>query len=180
MKNISSMTMTKCLCGAIAVAILLGNSFNVQAAGKAVDPAGAPSTGGAGGTGGGSGGGGGNKPVTKPAPQPILVAPLTFVCAPDASGNMPVCTGSYQIDPYYPTLSLMTVNVHVSSVNVPDGTALYVTVNLVGYGYPASSNIIVTTAQSGSVTLLGYIAPGSVVQSVVVTYVDGNVVAVGN
>jgi hypothetical protein len=187
MKSVSKMT--QCLCASIAVAILCGSAFTIQAGGKVTDPAGAPSTGGAGGggggaTGGGSGGGGKRSTTTAtapaPAPQPILVAPLTFVCVPDASGNVPVCTGSYQIDPYYPTLSLITLHMQTSSENVPDGTLLYVTVNLVGYGYLASANAILITSQAGALTLSGYIAPGSTVQSVVVTDASGTVIAVGN
>jgi hypothetical protein len=99
---------------------------------------------------------------------------------PDASGNVPVCTGSYQIDPYYPTLSLLTLHVQTSSENVPDGTLLYATVNLVGFGYPATSNAILITTQAGSLTMSAYITPGSTVQSVVVTDAAGTVIAVGN
>jgi hypothetical protein len=99
---------------------------------------------------------------------------------PDASGNVPVCVGSYQIDPYYPTLSLLTVNVSAGSVNVPDGTVLNVTVNLVGYGYGVSANYIMITAQAGSTILSGYVVPGTTVQSVVITDASGVVIAAGN
>ena len=180
--------MTQFIVASMTVAILCGSVSNIQASGKTTDPAGAPSTGGAGGGGGTSTGGGGGKtptpispaPTPKPAPTPILVAPLTFVCVPDASGNVPVCTGSYQIDPYYPTLSLLTLKVSASSVNVPDGTVLYVAINLVGYGYLATSNTILIAGQAGSLTLSGYIVPGATIQSVVITDANGAIIAAGN
>jgi hypothetical protein len=182
MKHTSKMT--QFIVASMTVAILCGSVSNIQASGKTTDPAGAPSTGGAGGGGGTStgGGGGGGKSTTpiSPAPTPILVAPLTFVCVPDVSGNVPVCTGSYQIDPYYPTLSLLTLKVSASSVNVPDGTVLYVAINLIGYGYLATSNTILIAGQAGSLTLSGYIVPGATIQSVVITDANGAIIAAGN
>jgi hypothetical protein len=179
--------MTQCLFASIITAILCGSALNIQASGKAADPTTAPSTGGLGGTAGGGNSKAPSKttptspaPAPKPAPIPIVAAPLTFVCAPDASGNVPVCTGAYQIDPYYPTLSLLTVNVSASSVNVPDGTVLYVTVNLVGYGYGVSAPYIIIAGQAGVTTMSGYIIPGTTVQSVVITDASGNLVAAGN
>ncbi len=93
---------------------------------------------------------------------------------------MPVCTGAYQIDPYYPALSLLNLNVHTSSVNVPDGTHLYVTINLLGYGYAATSNAILVMSQAGSLTMSGYVSPGTTIQSVVIIDAFGTVIAVGN
>ena len=174
------------LCGAVVAAMVCGSALNVQASGKTTDPTGAPSTGGSGGGGtggGGSGGSGGGKtspaPTPAPAPQPIVSAPLTFVSLPDASGNVPVCTGSYRIDPYYTTLSLLTVYVQGQSLNLPDGTPLYVTVNVVGYAYPATSNIMIVTTNSSALTLSGYITPGSTIQSVVISDASGAVISVG-
>jgi hypothetical protein len=173
--------MTRLVCASIAATILCGGALDLQASGKASDPAGAPSTGGAGGGGGGGKGGTtSTTPAPKPAPTPILIAPLTFIAQPDAAGNVPLCTGSYQIDPYYPTLSLLTLNVSASSVNVPDGTSLYVIVNLVGYGYLATSNIIPVTSQTGSLRISGYVALGTTIQSVVITDASGTVIAIGN
>jgi hypothetical protein len=174
------------VCGLVATAMVCGSALNVQASGKTTDPLGAPSTGGGGGggTGGGSGGGGGGGGKTTttspaPAPQPIVSAPLTFVSVPDASGNVPVCTGSYRIDPYYTTLSLLTVSVQCQSLNLPDGTPLYVTVNVVGYAYPATSNLMLVTTNTSSLTLSGYITPGSTIQSVSITDALGDVIALG-
>lgn len=179
------------VCGLVAAAMVCGSVYNAHASGKTSDPTGAPSTGGAGGGGvgggsagsGGSGGGGGGGRTTTttpaPAPQPIVSAPLTFVSLPDASGNVPVCTGSYRIDPYYTTLSLLTVYVQCQSLNLPDGTPLYVTVNVVGYAYPATSNMMLVTTNNSSLTLSGYITPGSTIQSVVITDAIGDVISVG-
>jgi hypothetical protein len=182
--------MTQCLFASIITAIHCGSALNIQASGKAADPTTAPSTGGLGGSGGAAAGGNSKAPskttptspapAPKPAPIPVVAAPLTFVCTPDASGNVPVCTGAYQIDPYYPTLSLLTVNVSASSVNVPDGTVLYVTVNLVGYGYGLSAPYIIIAGQLGFATMSGYVIPGTTVQSVVITDASGNVIAAGN
>jgi hypothetical protein len=178
--------MTQCLFASMTAAILCGSALSIQASGKASDPTAAPSTGGAGGGGGAVGGISKSPtktspaPTPKPAPTPILVAPLTFVCVPDASGNVPVCTGFYQIDPYYPTLSLLTLNVNAASVNVPDGTVLYVTMNLIGYGYPATSNLLIIAGQTGSLTMSGYVSPGTTIQSVVITDASGVVIAAGN
>lgn len=180
----------KGLCASVIAATLCCSISDSHASGKTSDPTGAPSTGGAGGGGSTSSGGtnsGGVKsksptstsPAPKPAPTPILAAPLTFICTPDSTGNVPVCTGSYQIDPYYPTLSLLTLNVQASSLNMPDGSYLYVTINMVGYGYPATSNIILVANQSGTLTMSGYVTPGTTVQSVVITDASGAVVAIG-
>lgn len=166
--------------------MLCGGTFNTHASGKATDPAGAPSTGGAGGGGGGAGGGsatggGGSRkptPTPQPAPAPILVAPLTFVSAPDASGNVPVCSGSYRVDPYYPTLSLFTLSTQASSLNVPDGTVLYVSVVGSSYLLVMDYPMLITNG-AGSIAASTYIVPGTTVQSVVITDILGDIISVG-
>ena len=75
---------------------------------------------------------------------------------------MAICTGGYQVDPYYPTLSLLTLNVNASAVNEPDGTLLYVTLNLIGSGYLATSNVIPVTSQTGSIGDGGSTAKGEI------------------
>jgi hypothetical protein len=133
-----------------------------------------------------TGGGGGGKTSTPvatppPAPLPIVTATLNFTAAAEVNGVIPVCSGSYRIDPYYPTLSLMTVSVQVDSVNVPDGTVLYVTVN--GSGgtlYPFTSNTIPITAKSGTCSYSVYITPGTTVTSVVITDTYGAVISAGS
>ncbi len=140
-------------------------------------------------SGGGAGGGKSSTTPTTPATpttplpptQPIYTATLAFTAAASVNGYVPQCTGSYRMDPYYPTLSLLTVTVQPSSVNVPDGTPLYVTVNVAGgVGYPFTSNIITVTAQSGSCTLSEYVTPGTTVTSVVISDASGTVVCAGN
>ena len=82
------------------------------------------------------GGGGGGRSTTPTPPAPALSAgPITFSAAGQVNGSTPVCTGDYRIGAYYPTLLDMTVNVYVSSLNVPDGTVLYVN----SVGTPARS-----------------------------------------
>jgi hypothetical protein len=174
----TKLTFVRCFSIAVTSTVLcLGtvggqNSF---ASGKAVDPIGAPSTGGGGGT-----GGGGNKPAPKPAPAPVVTVPLTFTPVSSYDGVVPACTGSYRVDPYYPTLSLMTMTVQASSVNVPDGTIL--SVNVVGAGgsfYGAMNNAFLITAQSGSCVLSQYVTPGSTVKSVTITDANGTIVLSG-
>lgn len=147
-----------------------------------------------GGTGGGGGGGGGGKVTTSPAPTPapapapapapvqaLVSAPLTFTAAASVNGVIPQCTGDYRIDPYYPTLSLMTVNVQTSSLNVPDGTALYITINVAGgTGYPFTSNAVIIAGQSGSGSMSEYITLGTTVTSVVISDATGAIVFAGN
>ena len=134
---------------------------------------------------GGGGGGGGRTVTPTPTPvvppQPIVAAPLTFTAAASVNGTIPQCTGSYRIDPYYPTLSLMTVYTSPSSLNVPDGTYLYVTVNLAGgTGYPFTTNTILIAGQAGSGTLNEYVTPGTTITSVVISDATGTVIFAGN
>ncbi len=174
---------------AIAAAVI-SSSFALPqhafAGGKATDPAGAPSTGGAGGgggtsTGGGGGGGGGNKPTApKPAPAPILSAALTFTAPVTVNGVVPQATGSYRIDPYYPTLSLMTLNVSGSSINDPDGSLFYVNVTTTNSYYGVGAAAFTITAGAGSATVAAYVVPGTTVTSVTVTDSLGNVILTGN
>ncbi len=150
------------------------------AAGKppATAPEITPSTGGAG------GGGKHTAPVAPkpPAPPLGLLTPLTFTPAVALNNVVPACVGSYQVDPYYPTLSLLSVSVDVSSVNVPDGTQLYVYVHGVGgtlYG-SFTTSVIAVTAQAGTCLLKEYITPGTVIQSVVIADATGAVILNGN
>jgi hypothetical protein len=144
-----------------------------------------------GGSGGGGGGGGGKSSTTvvvspTPAPTPVtnpapfVTATLAFSAVSPVNGVDPVCTGSYHIDPYYPTLSLMTVNVEVSSVNAPDGTALFVNINGTGGTlYPFTSNAIFTIGGYGLATYSAYVTPGTVITSVTITDGNFNVIASG-
>ena len=147
------------------------------------------SGGGSGGGGGGTsgGGGGGGKTVTPtptptptPAPQPIVSGTLTFAVNMTYGGIAPQATGSYRIDPYYPTLSLCTVNVQTSNVNLPDGSALYLRVTTVGgTQYPFTSNVIPIVAGSGTGSYSLYVSHGSTVQMVEVYDINGNVILTG-
>ncbi len=120
-------------------------------------------------------------PTPAPAPQPIVTAALTFTAAASVNGVVPVCTGSYHIDPYYPTLSLLTVSVQSSSMNVADGTQLYVAVNGAnGTLYPVTTNIMTIAGQSGSCTLSAYITLGTTISSVMITDASGTVIAAGH
>jgi len=152
-------------------------------------------------SGGGGGGGGGSKtaptpapapaPSPSPAPTPVVLPPappvasfvaqtLTFTPVSQVNGVDPVCTGSYHIDPYYPTLYLLTVNVETTSVNAPDGTMLNVSVSgTSGTLYPFTSNAIFITGQVGLATYSVYITPGTVITGVQINDSLGRVVAIG-
>jgi hypothetical protein len=123
-------------------------------------------------------------PTPAPLPPPPVVSyytsPLTFTASGPVNGVLPVCTGSYHVDPYYPTLSLMTVDVSASSLNVPDGTVCYVYVSGAGGTlYPFTSNAIVVTAGAGVCSHSEYITPGTTVTGVTIRDAAGNVVFVG-
>ena len=184
MKTILTSSIQNRLIAVIAAAVI-GGSFALPqhafAGGKATDPAGAPSTGGTGGGGGTSTGGGKPGTVTpKPAPTPILTAPLTFTAPVTINGVVPQATGSYRIDPYYPTLSLMTVNVSANSINDPDGSVFYVTVTTANSYYGIASSTFAITGGAGSATSVGYVLPGATVTSVTVTDSLGNVILIGH
>ena len=117
-------------------------------------------------------------PAPAPAPQPIVVGPLTFSSSSGVSG---ACSGDFRIDPYYPTLLDMTVNVNVSSLNVPDGTVLYI--NVVGTGgtlYPYTSNAILVVGGAGSCSEKVFVTLGAGLAGVVVTDASGNILFAGN
>jgi hypothetical protein len=115
-----------------------------------------------------------------PPPAPFVAVPLTFTPVAQINKVDPVCTGDYHIDPYYPTLSLMTVNVETSSVNAPDGTNLYVSVTGTGGTlYPFTSNVISVTGGVGLVSYNVYVTPGTVITGVAISDVSGHVIATG-
>jgi hypothetical protein len=112
--------------------------------------------------------------------QPLITATLNFTAAAEVNGVIPVCTGAYRIDPYYPTLSLMTVSVDASSVNVSDNTVLYVTVNGAnGTLYPFTSNGMAIVGGSGQCTYSVYVTPGTTITSVLVTDASGAIISAG-
>jgi hypothetical protein len=97
------------------------------------------------------------------------------------NGIVPVCTGDYRVDPYYPTLLDMTVNVSVHSLDVLDGTVLYVSV-VGGSGtlYPYTSNAIVIVGGAGVCSEHVFVTTDATLAGVVVTDDLGNVVFTGN
>ena len=120
-------------------------------------------------------------PVVAPTPATSFVSKtLTFTPINPVNGVTPLCTGAYHIDPYYPTLSLMTVNVELSSVNAPDGSIL--TVSVTGTGgtlYPFTSNAIYVLGGNGLCTYSVYVTPGTVLTGVKVSDSAGRVIASG-
>lgn len=171
---------------AASVALSLVLTSSLLAKGGATDPIPGTSNRNGGTT---SGGGGGKNSSTTPAPapaptpapvvQPIVSKTITFTCN-SLAGSVPSCSGNYRIDPYYPTLSLMTVSVNLSGASVPDGTNLFLYVNgLGGTLYPFTSNVLPLTAGSGTVTENIYITPGTTIDSIVVTDASGAIVATG-
>jgi len=120
-------------------------------------------------------------PTPTPAPTPISAGPITFAAAGLVNGVLPVCTGDFVVDPYYPTLLDMTLNVHVGSLNVPDGTVLYI--NVVGVGgtlYPYTSNAITIVGGTGSCTEKVFVTLGAGLAGVVVTDASGGALFAGN
>ena len=140
---------------------------------------------------GGSGGGGSRSSATTPAtpgvtlppappPAPFVAKVLAFTKVSQLNGVDPVCSGDYHIDPYYPTLSLMTVNVDVTSANVPNGTALYVKVSGTGGTlYQFTPNVMTVNGQTGLCSTSFYITPGTVITSIDVSDAAGIVIASG-
>ena len=136
-------------------------------------------------------GGGGKSSTVVAAPAPVVLPPappvapfvaqtLAFTAVSPVNGVNPVCTGSYHIDPYYPTLSLMTVNVETSSVNAPDGTVLHVSVTGTGGTlYPFTADVIYTVGGYGLSTYSVYVTPGTVITGVLISDASGNVIAKG-
>lgn len=171
-------------------AVVLTAAFaavTVQARQGATDPIPGTSKGATNSGGGGGGGGGGGKSSTTtivlppaPPPAPYVNQTLAFTPVNQVNGVDPVCTGGYHVDPYYPTLSLMTVSVEVSGVNAPDGTPLYVSVSGTGGTlYPFTSNVISTIGGYGLVSYSVYVTPGTVITAVNLSDASGKVVASG-
>ena len=72
-------------------------------------------------------------------------------------------------------------HVRTDSVNVPDGTVLYVTVNGAGGTlWPFTANTILIAGQTGTCTQNIHITPGTVISSVVITDAAGTVISAGN
>ena len=153
---------------------------NVQAKQGATDPIPGTSKGGL-----STGGGKSTTPTPPPTPTPtaptIAVGPITFTASGPVNGTMPSCSGDYRIDPYYPTLLDMVVNVNVSSMNVPDGSVLYI--NVVGAGgtlYPWTSNAILITAGAGTCSEHVFVTLGGALGGVIITDSFGSPIFAGN
>ncbi|WP_395739698.1 hypothetical protein [Prosthecobacter sp.] len=139
-------------------------------------------------SGGGGGGGGGGKsssttvtlpPVPSTPIQPLVTGTLTFT-AGSYNGSTPTCGGTYRIDPYYPTLSLITVDVSVSSLSTSDGSPLFIIVNGAGGTfYPFLGGSMSVTGGSAKGTSQIYCTPGSSITSVSIVDLNGTVVATG-
>ncbi len=186
----------------ITALALCGAAVEIQASGGS-------STGGSGGGGGGGGssststlpvsdaggllksggggathsGGGSVTPTPTPAPAPapaINTGTVKYAASGPVNGIQPVCIGDWRIDPYYPTLLDMTMNVHVSSLNVPDGTVLYVSVAGSQAVYPFTSNAISIVAGAGSCSEQIFIYPGTTLTGVIISDASGNVLFAGN
>jgi hypothetical protein len=128
------------------------------------------------------GGGGGKSTTTTPTPPPPALAsgPITFAASGPVNGTTPVCTGDYSIQAYYPTLLDMSVNVSVSSLNVPDGTVLYVNTVNTGYSYPYSLNSFVITGGTGLCTEKLFVGVGVGLAGVTITDASGTIIFAGN
>lgn len=111
---------------------------------------------------------------------------LIFDYAPEINGRAPVCRGTYGLTTYITTLSL---DIRVSSCNLPDGTPLTVTAYANDYynGTPWEPKVAGTmTVSGGSCALTAssvWTTPAGglpTLTSVVVTDPNGNVVLSGH
>jgi len=125
-------------------------------------------------TGGGGGGGGKTSTVTTLPPipstpiQPVATGTINFVSARSLSSTPASATGTYRIDPYYPTLSLLTVTV-TCNISVPDGTQVFMNVfSNNGTLYPFTSNAITITGGQGTGSYSVYVTPGTILAGVTV------------
>ena len=128
---------------------------------------------------GGGGGGKSTTPAPAPAPAPALSAgPITFSSSGSVSGT---CTGDYRIGAYYPTLLDMTVNVYVSSLNVPDGTVLYVrAVGTPGTFYTYTVNTMTVIGGAATCTEKIFVGVGVGLAGVTISDASGNILFAGN
>jgi hypothetical protein len=128
-----------------------------------------------------SGGAKSTTPAPTPAPTPAapVVSSGTLTFAASSGGS---CSGDFSILPYYPTLLDLVVNVNVSSLNVPDGTVLYV--NAVGAAggvvYPYITAPMVVSGGACSSSQHYFIYTGTALAGVTITDANGNVVFAGN
>ena len=127
-------------------------------------------------------GGGGKTTTPAPAPTPALAAgPINFSAVGPIGGVQPVCTGDFRMNAYYPTLLDMAVNINISSLNVPDGTILYV--HVVGVGgtlYPYTSNAITIVGGAGLCTEKVFVTLGAGLAGVTITDASGAIIFAGN
>ena len=132
--------------------------------------------------GGGGGGGRSTTPTPTPAPAPVLSSgSITFTAAGPVNGGTPVCTGDFRIGAYYPTLLDMTVNVSVSSLNVPDGTVLYVhSVGTPGTFYTYTVNSMIVTGGAAICSEKIFVGLGVGLAGVTITDASGAIVFAGN
>ncbi len=136
--------------------------------------------------GGGGGGGKSTTPSTPTTPTPppavLMSGIINFTAAGSVNGVLPSCSGDYQIHAYYPTLLDMSVNVSVSSLNVPDGTTLYVypVATAGGLLYPYTVNTMVITAGSGLCTEKLFVGLGVGLAGVTITDASGAILFAGN
>lgn len=193
-ESVATMNHTQKLARSIILALLgaLAIDSSVLAKQGATDPIPGTSKGAVksgGGVGGGGGGGKSSKttpapiptPAPAPAPGPVLAAgPITFSQVSPSMGSGVVCTGDFRVDPYYPTLLDMTVNVHVDSLQVPDGTVLYIQVSGAGGTlYPWTSNAIVVTGGVGNCSEHVFVTLGASLAGVTITDASGQVMFTG-
>ncbi|MEY4916644.1 MAG: hypothetical protein RL616_557 [Verrucomicrobiota bacterium] len=127
-------------------------------------------------------GGGGKSTAPAPAPaRPVLTSgPITFTASGPVNGSTPVCTGDFRIQAYYPTLLDESVNVSVSSLDVPDGTVLYVNTVNTGYSYPYTANSFVVTGGAGICTEKIFVGVGVAFAGVTITDASGAIIFAGN
>ena len=117
-------------------------------------------------------------PIPTTPIQPLVTGTLAMTGSL-YNGTTVQCTGTYRIDPYYPTLSLATVDLSLSSVSGSDGAPMFVTVGIAGTAYPFLGGSFVIVGTGGTAHTQVYVSPGSTITGVTVMDLTGNIVASG-
>jgi len=89
-----------------------------------------------------------------------------------------VCT--YNVDPYYPTLSFMTLHLDCDSINDNDGSYYYVLITTANNIYTVPTSSFAITSGAGSCVISAYVQPGATVTGITVMDINGQVILSGN
>lgn len=173
--NTVKTSLVKCSALALIAALFIAhipaaNASGGSTTGGATDVAGATT---------GKASGGKTKTTTTTGSTATAVGTVTLAFSPAApvNGVSPICAGTYNISAYYPTLYLLSAHVGVSSLNVADGSSVYVSIN--GPSGVISTSYMTVFGGSGTALFSMFCAPTTVVQNITITDLLGNVISIG-